>query len=743
MSELEFWKDLGNIFDAVMSYQKKNVEFNSRFINPWIRLGNIFERQDQANDAIQAYQHATEIDPDTAQNWVDLGDAHFKKGGFGEATEAYRKAVVLDPEAGWPLGNLALSMVTQGNIEEAIPLYKKSIDLLTEVKDKAVCWNRLGNAYRKLNDYENAFHAFQKADQLDGDNTGFSDKLDETPPSMPVVSSEEIIEQIQMVVSPDLEENITGPTACESVEERAQPEFETASVSVLPVETADEVISVISDVEVIAEAIGPEEVVPSLTETCVEEPENAISMSAVEESQAISEEKFDLIQVVEDVIAKVEQEYADQNNSIAIEGQQAEEIPVEENNNTTSIIEEVTLESELIITEVNIEVMPEADAPVINEEVVPEVETPVLIEEVVAITETPLVSDEAALEVEPAGIELPAETKSEIAAPVANDGSEEQQVGKDVTRRAPAWLVIKDAAVSEEKAPVTEAEVQQDLIQVESVTTLSEISQEAAISESAVNMDIVETYTNPLEAQLTAEPSLSDELLHGETTAQVDEGDSELQPVTEVQEISDVAETNSVEEAAVSEESSKVVAEEQAAELAYEEYLKDVAEPVNPLTDHVKELQSESPLTKISKNGDVRLAMDTKNANVWNELGNIYLNAGTCDEAIAAYSKAIEIDRRFAWPYSNLALAYVQKGRFTEAILLYQRGIELFTSDRDKAITWNRLGNVYRRINDYKHAIESYQTADELDPENATLSLRSSFGLLGNMYSDSKPALVE
>jgi len=88
-------------------------------------------------------------------------------------------------------------------------------------------------------------------------------------------------------------------------------------------------------------------------------------------------------------------------------------------------------------------------------------------------------------------------------------------------------------------------------------------------------------------------------------------------------------------------------------------------------------------------------------------------------------------------------LAYVQKERFAEAILFYQRGIELFTSDKDKAITWNRLGNVYRRINDYSTAIASYQTADELDPENATLSLRSSFGLLGNKFSDSKPALVE
>ena len=739
MSELEFWKDLGNIFDAVLSYQKKNVEFNSRFINPWIRLGNIFERQDQANDAIQAYQHAIEIDPDTAQNWVDLGDAHFKKGGFGEATEAYRKAVILDPEAGWPLGNLALSMVTQGNIEEAIPLYKKSIDLLTEVKDKAVCWNRLGNAYRKLNDYENAFQAFQKADQLDGDNTGFSDKLDETPSSMPLVASEEILEQIIMVVNPDLEENKADSTASVSVEEKSQPELEVTLVPATQMETAVEVIVAASDVEmVVEEIVAEEEVVFPLNEVGVEKSQNESTVHVVDEPQDISEKKFDLIQVVEDVIAKVEQAYAGQENSISNEGQQTEEISI-----TSIIVEETAQESKLTAVEANEEVMSEVESLTVLKEVALEVELHTVSEEVVAESESPIINEEATMVVEVSGIEIPEEFQSENAAPVAvKDGSEEVQVDKEVTRRAPAWLVIKDPATSEEKVAITETEAQQEFVQVESITTLSDISQEVAISESVVNMDIVETYTNPIEAQLTTESCLSDELIHGETAAQAD-CNVERQSVAEVQEISAVAEIIPVTELAVSEESSKVVVEEQAAELAYEEYLKDVAEPVNPLTDHVKELQGESPLTKISKNGDVRLAMDTKNANVWNELGNIYLNAGTCDDAIAAYSKAIELDRRFAWPYSNLALAYVQKGRFTEAILLYQRGIELFSSDRDKAITWNRLGNVYRRINDYKHAIESYQTADELDPENATLSLRSSFGLLGNMYSDSKPALVE
>jgi len=153
----------------------------------------------------------------------------------------------------------------------------------------------------------------------------------------------------------------------------------------------------------------------------------------------------------------------------------------------------------------------------------------------------------------------------------------------------------------------------------------------------------------------------------------------------------------------------------------------------DPMSEALRE-----PPTFVDSSGDLQIEMDTKNAHVWNELGNIYFNTGAYDDAIVAYSKAIQLDRLFAWPYSNLALTYVQNGRFTEAILLYQRSIELFVSEKDKAISWNRLGNVYRRLNNYDNAISAYQRADELDPENTTPSIQSRFSLLGNYDSESK-----
>ena len=80
--------------------------------------------------------------------------------------------------------------------------------------------------------------------------------------------------------------------------------------------------------------------------------------------------------------------------------------------------------------------------------------------------------------------------------------------------------------------------------------------------------------------------------------------------------------------------------------------------------------------------------------------------------------------------------------KYAEAVLLYQRSIELFASDKDKAVTWNRLGNVYRRLNDYDNAIACYQRADELDPNNATLSQRLRFSLLGSLNMETSASLA-
>ena len=108
---------------------------------------------------------------------------------------------------------------------------------------------------------------------------------------------------------------------------------------------------------------------------------------------------------------------------------------------------------------------------------------------------------------------------------------------------------------------------------------------------------------------------------------------------------------------------------------------------------------------------------EESDARVWNEKGNQLLRAGDYEEAIRAYNMAIKYDRYFGWAYTNLGLAYLQMGKYAEAVLLLQKSLELLDTDKEKAVAWNGLGNLYRCLNDYHNAVVSYQKADELDPE--------------------------
>jgi tetratricopeptide (TPR) repeat protein len=99
----------------------------------------------------------------------------------------------------------------------------------------------------------------------------------------------------------------------------------------------------------------------------------------------------------------------------------------------------------------------------------------------------------------------------------------------------------------------------------------------------------------------------------------------------------------------------------------------------------------------------------------WNELGNLYFISGAYGPAIQAYVRSIELDRTFGRPYSNLALALVHTGKYEEALELYKRSLELLSDTQEKAITWNRLGFLFREIKDYQNAAAAYEQAAQLD----------------------------
>jgi len=612
MSSYEFWDELGKIFNAVVAYQEKNIEFNKRFISPWIRLGNVFEKQDRNKEAMSAYERAIEIDGDNPQNWFELGNIHFKMENHAEAISAFNRAIELDAGFGWAYSNLALTLVATGETERAVSLYQKGIELLQEAKDRAVAWNRLGNAYRKLNQYEQALEAFHKADELDRDNAGFRDSLDEVA---------------------------EGPTLVQAGQDESGGTAHAVSVS--PIEL---IVAESRAAEASASARASKDSAP---ETEVAGPEPA----AVDVPAAVEEPTVQVEATTEGNAEEVAQVEVETTSAQAEEAEAVAEMPAAAEVAADGPAEAI-----------------EAAAPM--EETV----TVVVQDSTETFTETlPLV--QAATET----------TDPRLTPDVKDEHPAEE--GAQVT----------DVITSEDVEPApAESEVAAAELEETQPIVAAKLPKEAELEAVAVE---VEATPDP------APNSLADQLLEAEPA------------------VLDIAQ-----------------------QVAYDEYLKDTSEPMNGFEaedgGEAETPGSPEPVATIDASGDLQIEMDTKNAHVWNELGNVYFNTSAFDDAIVAYSKAIELDRWFAWPYSNLALAYVQKRRFVEAILLYQRSIELFSGDKDKAISWNRLGNVYRRLNDYENAIAAYQRADALDPDNSTLSLQSRFSLLGNYAMEQKPSYV-
>lgn len=552
MNTYEFWNDMDKIYDAIVAYQEKNIEFNKQFINPWIKLGNVFDKN-ESNEEIIAHKNAIEIDPKNAQNWYDLANVYTRFGDFEKSIQSYQKAIELGFESGELYKNLALAYTMTAKHQDSIPFFQKALEMLETNKEKAFVLNHLGNVFRKLNNYELAFQAYQQADQFEAEKSPIMDEL----PAVPVQRkyTEKMIEKV------------------------ATEEVNTSL-------SKGEITSVASSNPTHKDA------------AFIERDDTLINNSVQDEPVAEQEEEFD--------------------NAPAM--------------------------------------------PSVNEVELPDTE-----------------NDQASREIDESDNEMQVVFEVDFSSGAINEEIEAASFEEDVEDN-PFLKFL--AGSSDDEAPVSLVSVQDE------------------------TEDTVPEYEPIAEVTFASEEGFDGSDLSEDVEA-LHESDAKT------------------------------------ALSAYEEYLVD-NDPVgvNLAENASNEIQTISMATAdvattssevdTEVSTDLTVEMNSKNAHAWNELGNVYFNAGSYDDAIAAYRKAIELDTQFAWPYTNLALSYVQKGQLSNAISLYQRGIELLSNEKDKAVAWNRLGNVYRRMNDYENAITAYQHADDLDPGNTAVTQQSRFSLLGS-----------
>ena len=114
-------------------------------------------------------------------------------------------------------------------------------------------------------------------------------------------------------------------------------------------------------------------------------------------------------------------------------------------------------------------------------------------------------------------------------------------------------------------------------------------------------------------------------------------------------------------------------------------------------------------------------------AEQWQEqydLGVRYLSEGNYEEAIIAFTAAIEIDPNRAEAYVGRGDAYVASGENAEnlnaALSDYEAALEL---DNTILPAWLSTGEIHVSLGNYEDAIEAYNRALELDPTQAEIYL--------------------
>ncbi len=119
-------------------------------------------------------------------------------------------------------------------------------------------------------------------------------------------------------------------------------------------------------------------------------------------------------------------------------------------------------------------------------------------------------------------------------------------------------------------------------------------------------------------------------------------------------------------------------------------------------------------------------------AEALNDLGNLLVQQGETEAAIALYQKAIALKPDLAIAHSNLGNLLAQQGETEAAIASYQKAIAL---EPDLAIAHNNLGNLLAHQGETKAAIASYQTAIALQPNYHLAKFGLTMAQLPAIYS--------
>ncbi len=126
------------------------------------------------------------------------------------------------------------------------------------------------------------------------------------------------------------------------------------------------------------------------------------------------------------------------------------------------------------------------------------------------------------------------------------------------------------------------------------------------------------------------------------------------------------------------------------------------------------------------------LALNSNDAEGQKNLGDLLYETGDKDGALAAYRAALKIDPTIKGFHKQYAELVIAKGQTAEVITALSGVIKSGEADFN---TYSTLGSIYQERKDYSKAIEMYQKALQIDPQNTEtlVNLAESQSLSGDI----------
>lgn len=179
--EGDHFLQLGNLDEAIAAYRHA-IELNPDISWSYHHLGEALTQQGKLEEAIAAYRRAIELNPDFSWSYHHLGDALAQQLQPEEAAAAFRKAIELNPQHFGSYCGLGESLAKLGQLDEAIATYRQASNLNPEAD-----WihNKLGEVMQQRTklDLEGAIASYLRAIELNPDNTEPYYKLLELQPN--------------------------------------------------------------------------------------------------------------------------------------------------------------------------------------------------------------------------------------------------------------------------------------------------------------------------------------------------------------------------------------------------------------------------------------------------------------------------------------------------------------------------------------------------------------------------------